>query len=93
MASGSRALSAPKKVRTGRSKNRTMAHAGMVTSTEPMRAAVKNSFSPPSPGSPPSPPRRALNSTEPPMPMSRPKLYTMFHTGATTARAAVPSGP
>ena len=36
---------------------------------------------------------RELNSTEPPMPINSPMLYIIFQIGATTAIAAVPSGP
>lgn len=38
-------------------------------------------------------PRRAENRTEPPIPMRRPRLYSMFQMGLTAANAAVPSGP
>ena len=34
-----------------------------------------------------------LKITDPPIPIRSPMLYMIFHTGATTARAADPSGP
>lgn len=79
------ASSAPKNISTGRSKRIMPIHDSAASSTEPMMAAVKYSFS--------LPPRFMLNMTLPPMPMSSPRLYMMFHTGAMTASAAVPSGP
>ena len=38
-------------------------------------------------------PRLVLNMTLPPIPIKRQRLYMMFQTGATPAKAAVPSGP
>ena len=63
--------SAPKKVRMGPSKHHIPAQAKAASITAPMAAAVKYWFSLPSPRPLP---RRALNSTLPPMPTSRPRL-------------------
>ena len=70
-ASTSRELSAPKKVRMGRSKKMMHTQAGTASTTAPMRAAEKYWFSLPAPVSPP---RRMLKRTLPPAPMSRPRL-------------------
>ena len=71
-AMGSRASSAPKKVRSGPSRQRTPAQASRARAMEPITAAVKYWCSVPA-ALPPTL-RLALKRTLPPMPISSPRL-------------------
>ena len=64
--------SAPKNIKSGRSKRISPIHASAARMTEPMTAAVKYWSSSPSPLMPL--PRFVLKITLPPMPMRRPRL-------------------
>ena len=59
--------------------------------TEPIKAVVKYSFSFFDVLS--DFPFKVLKIIEPPIPINKPKLKIIFQIGATTANAAVPSGP
>ena len=88
-AKGSSSSEPPNNRSMGTSHRSTTIHAAADRATLLHRATEKNSLlrscSPA--------PRAALNSTEPPIPVSRPRLKIRFQMGAITARAAVPLGP
>ena len=71
-AKASNVSSAPKNVKSGRSKRISPIHASAARMTEPITAAVKYCSSSPSPLMPL--PRFVLKITLPPMPMRRPRL-------------------
>ena len=82
--------SSPKNRKIGFSNSKSPPREAAANKTEPTTAAVKYAF-----GSSPLPAVLflVLKITLPPIPVKNPRLYIIFHAGATIAKAAVPPGP